>query len=48
MAAYGEYGPMYIGTAKAYEQGGYECGPVSRVGLATEDILLGAIKKVLA
>jgi pimeloyl-ACP methyl ester carboxylesterase len=24
MAAYGDYGPFYIGTAKAYEEGGYE------------------------
>jgi hypothetical protein len=24
MAAYGDYGPFYIGTKQAYEQGGYE------------------------
>ncbi len=30
MAAYGDYGPGYIGTAIAYTQGGYETGPVSR------------------
>lgn len=24
LAAYGDYGPFYIGTAKAYEEGGYE------------------------
>jgi len=27
MAAYGDYGPGYIGTAIAYTQGGYETGP---------------------
>lgn len=48
MAAYGEYGPMYIGTAKAYEQGGYECGPVSRVGPGTEDVLMSAVKRVFS
>ena len=31
MAAYGDYGPGYIGTEIAYTQGGYETGPVSRV-----------------
>ena len=27
MAAYGQYGPGYIGTAAAYPEGGYETGP---------------------
>ncbi len=31
MAAYGDYGPGYIGTRIAYTQGGYETGPASRV-----------------
>lgn len=44
MAAYGEYGPMYIGTAAAYPQKGYETGPVSRVGPNAEPVLLEAIK----
>ena len=39
---------MYIGTAKAYEQGGYECGPVSRVGPGTEDVLMSAVKRVFS
>ena len=47
MAAYGDYGPMYIGTAKAYDQGGYETGPVSRVSPRTEEILLEAQRKAL-
>jgi hypothetical protein len=45
MAAYGDYGPMYIGTAAAYPQKGYETGPVSRVGPAAESILTAAIRK---
>jgi hypothetical protein len=47
MAAYGDYGPMYIGTAKAYDQGGYETGPVSRVSPRTEEILLEAQRNAL-
>jgi hypothetical protein len=31
VAAYGDYGPGYIGTAEAYSQGGYETGVESRV-----------------
>jgi hypothetical protein len=27
VAAYGDYAPWYIGTAVAYERGGYETGP---------------------
>jgi hypothetical protein len=44
MAAYGEYGPGYIGTAVAYSQGGYETGPVSRVSPEAEDVLMKAIR----
>jgi len=47
LAAYGDYGPMYIGTAKAYTEGGYETGPVSRVAPAVEEILLEAQRRVL-
>ncbi len=47
MAAYGDYGPGYIGTAIAYTQGGYETGPVSRVGPEVEDVLLGAMRELL-
>lgn len=46
MAAYGDYGPFYIGTAKAYDQGGYEA-TVSPVTAETESILMDAIKKLL-
>jgi hypothetical protein len=48
MAAYGDYGPWYIGTAIAYEQGGYETTPPSsNVGPGAEVVLMGAIKKLL-
>lgn len=48
LAAYGDYGPMYIGTAKAYSEGGYETSQVSRVGPEAEEILLAAIRRALA
>ena len=35
MASYGDYGPQYIGTEKAYTQGGYETEPRSS-GVAPE------------
>jgi hypothetical protein len=47
MAAYGDYGPMYIGTAKAYGEGGYETSAVSRVSPRVEEILLEAQRKAL-
>lgn len=47
MAAYADYGPGYIGTAIAYTQGGYETGPVSRVGAEVENVLLNAMREVL-
>jgi len=47
VAAYGEYGPGYIGTSAAYDQGGYEVGIVSRVGPDAEPIMLGAIGELL-
>ena len=47
MAAYGDYGPMYIGTRKAYAEGGYETGIVSRVAPQVEEVLLGALREVL-
>lgn len=47
VAAYGDYGPMYIGTRKAYAEGGYETGIVSRVGPGAEDVLMGAMREVL-
>ncbi|HYT90895.1 MAG TPA: hypothetical protein VEL76_19450 [Gemmataceae bacterium] len=47
MAAYGDYGPGYIGTAIAYTQGGYETGPVSRVGPGVEEALMRALRELL-
>ncbi|HEX4413623.1 MAG TPA: hypothetical protein VH107_08340 [Lacipirellulaceae bacterium] len=49
MAAYGDYGPGYIGTAEAYTQGGYETGParVSRVSARVEPVLMDAIRSLL-
>jgi hypothetical protein len=47
MAAYGDYGPGYIGTTVAYTQGGYETGPVSRVAPEVEDVLMRAMRGLL-
>jgi hypothetical protein len=47
-AAYEDYGPGYIGTAIAYDQGGYETSaPSSGVAPEVEKVLMDAIKKVL-
>jgi len=48
VAGYGDYAPWYIGTAVAYEQGGYETSPsASNVGPEAEAILSAAIGKLL-
>jgi hypothetical protein len=48
MAAYGDYAPWYIGTAIAYEEGGYETEPrSSNVAPEVERVLMGAIRKLL-
>ena len=47
MAAYGDYGPGYIGTRIAYSQGGYETGPVSRTSPDVEDVLMPAVRQLL-
>ena len=47
MAAYGDYGPGYIGTKIAYSQGGYETGRVSRVAPQVEKVLMDAMKHFL-
>ena len=47
MAAYGDYGMGYIGTAEAYSQGGYETGPVSRVAPEVDGVLTAAMKELL-
>jgi hypothetical protein len=47
MAAYGDYGPGYIGTSSAYSEGGYETGPVSRTAPEAEGVLMSAMRKLL-
>lgn len=47
MAAYGDYGPGYIGTTISYTQGGYETGPVSRVAPEVEPVLTRAMEELL-
>jgi len=48
MAAYGDYGPGYIGTEVAYSQGGYETSDrASRVAPEVESVLVGAMAKLL-
>jgi hypothetical protein len=48
MAAYGDYGPFYIGTRVAYPQGGYEVGATaSNVSPDVEDVLMNAMAKLL-
>ncbi|MCF6283669.1 MAG: hypothetical protein L3K26_00535 [Candidatus Hydrogenedentes bacterium] len=48
MAAYGDYGPGYIGTAISYEEGGYETKKyISRTAPAVEEVLMAAMEKLL-
>lgn len=48
LAAYGQYGPGYIGTDKAYPEGGYEVGVnSSNVAPGVEAVLMGAMKELL-
>jgi len=48
MAAYGDYGPGYIGTEIAYEQGGYEASArASDVSPKVEAVLMRAMKELL-
>jgi hypothetical protein len=49
LAAYGEYGPGYIGTKASYPEGGYETSPrVSSVSPEVEALLMGALQQLLA
>jgi hypothetical protein len=49
LAAYGDYGPGYIGTAAAYPEGGYETSPrASNVAPEVEEVLMGAVRKLLS
>lgn len=48
VAAYGDYAPWYVGTAIAYEQGGYETTPpASNVAPEVEGVLMTAMRKLL-
>lgn len=48
MAAYGDYGPGYIGVASAYGEGGYETSPAaSNVAPEVEAVLMDAMQKLL-
>src|SRR5690606_22091273 len=48
MAAYGDLGPGYIGTAIAYEKGGYEVSDrASNVAPEVEGVLMKAIRELL-
>jgi hypothetical protein len=48
MAAYGDYGPGYIGTARAYPEGGYETSQrASNVAPEVEAVLTGAVETLL-
>jgi hypothetical protein len=48
MAAYGDYAPGYIGTERAYAEGGYETAPTSSlVAPGVEKVLMDAIQTLL-
>jgi hypothetical protein len=47
MAAYGDLGPSYIGTAEAYGNGGYETSGVSNVSAEAEGVLMKAMRTLL-
>lgn len=48
MAAYGDYGPGYIGTSLGYEQGGYETSkPASNTAPVVETVLMEGLHKLL-
>ena len=48
MAAYGDYGPCYIGTTIAYDQGGYETSEgATNVSPTVEPVLMNAMKQLL-
>lgn len=48
MAAYGDYGPGYIGTEIGYSQGGYETSPrASKVDPSVETVLMDGMRSLL-
>lgn len=49
MAAYGDYGPGYIGTAISYSEGGYETSPrATRVDERSEALLMPVLERLLS
>ncbi len=49
MAAYGDYGPGYIGTEEAYGQGGYETSDrASKVAPGVEKVLMDGVTALLS
>jgi hypothetical protein len=49
MAAYGDCGPGYIGTAVAYAEGGYETSPAaSLTSPEVETVLMGSLRTLLS
>ena len=48
MAAYGDYGPSYIGTKIAYSQGGYETSRrASNVAPEVEEVIMHGMRALL-
>lgn len=48
MAAYGDYGPAYIGMNCSYAEGGYETGPTSsNVSPEVEQVLMDGMRRLL-
>jgi hypothetical protein len=48
MAAYGDYGTAYIGTERAYNEGGYETEPrSSNVAPSVEGVLMDGMRQLL-
>ncbi|MEM8736749.1 MAG: hypothetical protein AAGG44_21135, partial [Planctomycetota bacterium] len=48
MAAYGDYGPGYIGTDESYGQGGYETSQrASKVARGVEQVLMEGVEQLL-
>ena len=48
MAAYGDYGPGYIGTEVGYSQGGYETSQrASKVDASVEQVLMNGMRQLL-
>ena len=48
MAAYGDYGPGYIGTEIGYSQGGYETSQkASKVDASVETVLMTGMRTLL-